>query len=706
MFTRYITIIVMLLVLISGAGCAVTPSTQTPALPSVTPAPTTTPLPSTATSAPPATAPVSKAAPTAAATSLLPLSGSGGGVIAFTSARDGNSEIYVMNADGSDPRRLTNQRGEDYWPTWSPDGTQIAFASERDGNFEIYVMNADGSNQRRLTHNNANDLEPAWSPAPPGGGTGGTQIAFMYYSADKGAIYVMDVDGNNRWQLTDGSGDDWLPAWSPAPPGGGTGGAQIVFVSRRDGNPEIYIMDADGSHQRRLTNNMGEDTYPAWSPAPPGSGTGGAQISFFSEREGSRDLYLMNADGSNVRQLTHDNASVWVSAWSPDGTQIAFTSERDGNREIYVIDADGANLRRLTNNRVSDDIPAWRPSPSTLSQATPPASETPAIAVPPTAAPASPTATPTGSHPLSGSGGGRIVFASKRDENYEIYVMNADGTDQRRLTNTPHEEGRPAWSPDCSQIAFESDRSGHFDLYVMNADGSNVRRLTTKGEDGYPAWSPAPPGGGTGGARIAFSRYDPGSDIYVINADGANLLRLTQTGVGGVDMDIFDPDWSPAPPGGGTGGTQIVCVVDADPDPMVEESSIYVLDVLEVLRDEGDGSDALRPLPRPGRMNDNPNWSPNGSQIAFDAEVNNRWGIYVVNADGTGLQRLTQTQDYDEFAPAWSPAPPSGGTGGTQIAFQSNPDGQWDIYIMNADGTGRQRLTSDPANDIDPDWCP
>jgi Tol biopolymer transport system component len=353
-------------------------------------------------------------------------------------------------------------------------------------------------------------------------------------------------------------------------------------------------------------------------------------------------------------------------------------------------------------------LPAATPIQPTATPAPPTATAT----LSPTNTPAltntpKPTATATLVPPLSGSGGGRIVFASKRDDNYDIYVMNADGTDQRRLTNHPREDGRPAWSPDCRQIAFGSDRAGHFDIYVMNSDGLNVLRLTTKGDNGYPAWSPALPGGGTGGAQITFSRYDPGSDLYVtlaphvtpgqsqgqsagVNADGTNQQRLTQTGVGGVDMDIFDPAWSPD-------GTQMVCVVDSNPDPIVEESVIYVLNVRDII--QGKGSTHLWPLPRAGELNDNPTWSPKGAQIAFSAEVDGHRGIYVVNADGANLRRLTQTKDYDEFAPAWSPD-------GTQIVYQANPDGNWDIYIMNADGTGRRRLTTDTANDVDPDWCP
>ena len=273
---------------------------------------------------------------------LTPLLDGSSGVIAFTSERDGNMEVYIMATAGGDPQRLTNHPGEDYWPTWSPDGAQIAFASERDGDFEIYAINADGSNLRRLTHESGNDLEPDWSPA-------GDQIAFMVHQSGKSDIYIMNSDGGERQQLTDSDGDNYLPKWSPD-------GGQIIFVSGRDGNPEIYVMNADGSGQRRLTDNPTDDLYPSWSPD-------GAKITFYSQRDGSRELYVMDVNGRNPQPLTHDNSAVWVSSWSPDGRQIAFTSNRDGNREIYMMDIDGRNRQRLTNNNVLDGIPAWRPFP-------------------------------------------------------------------------------------------------------------------------------------------------------------------------------------------------------------------------------------------------------------------------------------------------------------------------------------------------------
>ena len=238
--------------------------------------------------------------------------------IAFDSDRDGNDEIYVMAADGSQPTRLTRNSARDWRPAWSPDGTQIAFDSDRDRNDEIYVMAADGSQPTRLTRNDADDRSPAWSPD-------GTQIAFDSDRDGNNEIYVMAADGSQPTRLTRNSGSDWRPAWSPD-------GTQIAFHSDRDGNTEIYVMAADGSQPTRLTRNDADDISPAWSPD-------GTQIVFASDRDGNREIYVMAADGSQPTRLTRNDAWDGFPAWSPDGTQIAFASKRDGNWEIYVMAA-------------------------------------------------------------------------------------------------------------------------------------------------------------------------------------------------------------------------------------------------------------------------------------------------------------------------------------------------------------------------------
>ncbi|NKB71189.1 MAG: hypothetical protein GKR89_29305 [Candidatus Latescibacteria bacterium] len=174
--------------------------------------------------------------------------------IAFDSWRDGDGEIYTAPADGNTPVRLTHQPGYDWAPVWSPDGSRIAFISQRDGNDEIYVMQADGSRPMRLTHRPGRDWQPAWSP-------NGAHIAFMGQDKHNNwDIFVVASDGSwaTTVQLTHHSGRDGLPVWSPD-------GSRIAFVSQRDGDFEIYVMQADGSNPMRLTHRAGIDAYPSWS---------------------------------------------------------------------------------------------------------------------------------------------------------------------------------------------------------------------------------------------------------------------------------------------------------------------------------------------------------------------------------------------------------------------------------------------------------
>ncbi len=225
------------------------------------------------------------------ATDVSPSWSPDGMKIAFVSSRDGNPEIYVMNADGSGQTRLTNNPTDDLRPAFSPDGTKIAFVSNRTGNDEIFVMDANGGSQTNLTNSPEADYTPTWRPD-------GAKLAFTSDRDGNAEIYSMDANGGNQLNLTNNTADDLNPAWSPG---------KITFQSDRDaasnGNFEVYAMNgADGSSQTRLTNNTAVDADPARS-------SDGAKIAFVSTRDNNFEIYLMNADGSSQVRLTNDESS-------------------------------------------------------------------------------------------------------------------------------------------------------------------------------------------------------------------------------------------------------------------------------------------------------------------------------------------------------------------------------------------------------------
>jgi hypothetical protein len=269
----------------------------------------------------------------------LAVTGPFNGKIAFVSNRDGNSEIYSMNANGSAQTRLTNDPANDSHPAWSPDGARIAFTTDRDGNNEIYVMNADGSSPTRITFTPASDSQPTWSPD-------GQRIAFQSTRDGSFDIFIMSVSGANVIQLTNDPGIDIDPAFSPT-------GTKIVFASSRDGNHEIYSMNVDGTAQTRLTNNTLFDVRPDFSP----TGTKIVYASNVPDGGGFvQQVVLMNENGSDATVLTSSGAN-GNPTFSADGKRILFSSSRDLNTEIYSMAPDGSNTVRLTNLVGSDAMP-------------------------------------------------------------------------------------------------------------------------------------------------------------------------------------------------------------------------------------------------------------------------------------------------------------------------------------------------------------
>jgi Tol biopolymer transport system component len=267
-------------------------------------------------------------------------------------------------------------------------------------------------------------------------------LAFARAESSGSNIYIMTQQagvGNIQKLTARAAARNEEPAWSPD-------GAHIAFVSGRDGNREIYVMDRDGGHVTRLTNNAATDRSPAWSPD-------GSLITFTSERSGTVAVYTMHADGSNVTRVTANTDWNENPCWAPGGAQLGLTIIASGATlsHVYRINADGTGQERLGAVAAREIEPDWSPSL-------------------------------------------RIISCRSDDaEGAQIWIQNADGSNPVRLTDGNPSRGgwHPTWSYDGTRVVFVSDHDGHPALWMIDATGQNLKLLgegaTT---DFQPDWGP------------------------------------------------------------------------------------------------------------------------------------------------------------------------------------------------------------------------
>jgi Tol biopolymer transport system component len=496
------------------------------------------------------------------------------GKIAFV-----NSDLYdvvTVNPDGTDLTNITQvtgPSGDDIAPAWSPDGTKIAFASNRDGggDSEIFVMDANGSNITQLTNNAVEDIDPSYShdgarmvfvhagePAimdadgtdlvvlnpfgtfanNPEFSPDDTKIAYSAYNeypAPSGQdIHVIAANGTYLLDLTDdvyAGYADTSPSWSPdgtkivfstgryAAFGGGFevavknaddsgpttklttfgnayftldphwgASGRIVFLGLANGGSTIFTMDGDGQNMTQLSVGF----TPAISPD-------GSQIAFHSYAS-TKDIFVMNSDGSEVQRLIHDSTYEFRPAWSADGLHVAYSKYDSTTMGIVVADPDGSNPVMVVDGPYDENDPTWSPD------------------------------------------GAWFAYDSYHYDiaRSDIYKISSDGTGTEvNLTNDDAFDSDPSWSPDGTKIAFVSTRDDIYgDIYVMDADGSHITHLAgTPGEYEYgPQWSPD-------GTKIAYTENHgySSADIFIIDPDGSDGTQLTATD-GFIDAD---PAWAP-----------------------------------------------------------------------------------------------------------------------------------------------------------------
>lgn len=341
----------------------------------------------------------------------------------------------------------------------------------------------------------------------------------------------------------------------------------------------------------------------------------------------------------------------------PDGSQRQVQWFERARFELHPENAPPFNVQLgLLGNEVQTNSPGSPPEPTPVPQEPTPVPQEPTPVPPPPAR------------------AGRIAYHTLQNGTFDVYTMNADGSDKVRLTGSNANDFFPAWSPDGNRIAFVSDREGNFEIYIVNADGTGLTRVTNDpARDEQPAWSPD-------GAFLAFAstREQNGAqnqDIYVTTPDGQSLFRITDH----PSEDAF-PVWSPD-------GNRIAYASNRE-----GHYDIYSMDP--------DGANKER-LTDNNANDAYPSWSPNSARIVFasgraSGGEDNNLELYLMNADGSAEARLTEVQGAD-FAPDWSPD-------GTAIVFASTRGDNQDIYRLDLNNLAQTRLTDHPARDGAPRW--
>jgi len=534
------------------------------------------------------------------------------GPIAFVSELHA-SEVYIARADGTAPQRLTNDLVGSRWPALSPDGTQIAFARRHGSGWAIVVSRLDGSGARDIVSEagftSGFSGYPDWSPD-------GKQIAFTHeYPDGHAAIVDFDLASGTAHDITHDTAADLWPRWSPD-------GTRIAYATNVPGQGiDIYTIGADGTNPTRLTTGAGWEIEPSWSPD-------GTRIAYTAFPNGVGDIFVMNADGTGVRDVTNtpqsdDEEPFWAA------TGLVFRGNGLAVPQLFFVRADGTGLKELTSGEAENSDPYVSHDGSRLlfvsdrNARTEVAVSSPAYRLL--------TSGPLDSDPAWSPDGKEIAFARNRSiRSQDIYVADADGRHDRNLTHGRGINWAPAWSPDGKHIAFVRFESFGAQIWEMNTDGTNKRALTSVGDwNDHPSWSPD-------GRSIVYSAQRNGNyDLYVLDLRTGTERRLTRDARAEVQ-----PAWSPD-------GALVAFVAYV---PGTEYTEIYLVSPR--------GGPVRALTHTTSNSNSAPAWSPDGKWIAFESEVflGHDTDLYVISRSGGAASRYTSFE-WNERTPAWRPLP-------------------------------------------------
>ncbi len=560
--------------------------------------------------------------------------------IVYSSIQPANWDLYLFDGPGAEPRRLTTDPGLDYNGVLSPDGRWVVFTSERTGSPDLYVL----------------DLHGDAAPRP----------------------------------LVEGPAMEDAAAISPD-------GGRLLFVSTRDGNADVFEMrfrpedPSAAGEARNLTGNAAGDYNPAYSPD-------GTRILFSSSRDAAvatssgaspgptylaSELYVMRSDGTDVRRLTRHESWDGAPAWTPDGQSVFFYSQRDGEPRIYRTGVDGAAGAETVASAGAETV-ASAGAETVASAGAETAGAGPAPISAPNEAALSPTFAPDG----------RLAYTTQRDGRWTLVSTRPDGSDPRVESDAARHYWAPAHDPVSGRLlahgpgpvedasVFESDAPGAFLVHPPLPVDLPDRQVSLVGIRGYlPAVDPTSGEIATSEAfaRLVASRPDGTGKRVIHDLAGADRYR-------GPDS-AWGPSWS-------KDGRWLAFIVG----PPFASDAVDV-DIWKI-RSDGTGLVSLTP---DSDANDAlPDFSPDGRRIVFRSRRGGNADIYLMNAAGGDVRRLTQHEATDTM-PAFSSA-------GDRVAFTSLRDGNFELYTVAIDEDGRagppERLTTSPGHDMHPRFSP
>lgn len=515
------------------------------------------------------------------------------------------------------PRRLTDNEFDEDSAMWTNDN-QVRFIRFKGGNkVQSIVMNPDGSDQQAAGESIKDFRAGTWSP-------NGKKVIFSKQHEDPNIPYIANADGSDEEKLGFSTGAlDWSPD-----------SKYLVYNATRPADPdnaEIFVYDIETRANINVSNNRAFDANPSFSPD-------GKQIIFNSDRDGNAEIYLMNADGSGIRRLTNDPAKEAFQVFSPDGTQIAFNSNRENEKVgIYLLNVnDNSPPVKISDTAYNAEIRpgCWSPD------------------------------------------GTRIVFTSDKDgTKFNVYSMPVETSAPELVFEEKDRDVQyPAISPDGKSIVFgaRTQDSGELRIASFNPIEASQILVKTVNPDVWPAWSPD-------GSLIAFNcKLNGNTDICTIKADGKELKNLTAN----PSKDI-NAAWSPDGRG---------LLFSSDREGGGESLSMFVMNA--------DGSGQRRLLQRPG-YELTPTYSPDGKRILFSGDrgdgLSLALDIFSIDVNGANAETLIASRNGHDDSPAVSPD-------GKLVAFVSRSDGNAEIYLMNADGSGLVRITRNAAQDNSPQF--